>query len=212
MCSLKVEVFEKNGNESVVTFAADGQAALIRTPLPYSRKDPSANPAKRIAGGSEEKARPAYEKALRSFHRLRAFSELAERVGFEPTCPCGQLDFESSSLRPLRYRSGSDIPMFALAAYPQGGPVMTAFFGAEPALRFSLCHTFSKVASPVRKEFSCTRQGRGTADESSRNPSAPAARADLPLKFTNFSQKFLPYPLYKPGAMYYDSTVSTRWN
>ena len=140
-------------------------------------------------------------------------------MGFEPTCPCGQLDFESSSLRPLRYRSGSDIPMFALAAYPQGGPAMTAsirsgsaFSGAEPALRFSLCHTFSKVASPVRKEFSCTRQGRGTAGESSRNPSAPAARAVPPLKFTNFSQKFLPYPLYKPGAMYYDSTVSTQGN
>ena len=63
-----------------------------------SRKDQPSNPAKRIADGSEEKARPAYEKALRSFHRLRAFSELAERVGFEPTCPCGQLDFESSSL------------------------------------------------------------------------------------------------------------------
>ena len=30
---------------------------------------------------------------------------MAETVGFEPTCPCGQLDFESSSLRPLRYVS-----------------------------------------------------------------------------------------------------------
>ena len=30
---------------------------------------------------------------------------LAEKVGFEPTCPCGQLDFGSSSLRPLRYFS-----------------------------------------------------------------------------------------------------------
>mgnify|MGYP007056508675 CR=1 FL=1 len=30
---------------------------------------------------------------------------LAETVGFEPTCPCGQPDFESSSLRPLRYVS-----------------------------------------------------------------------------------------------------------
>ena len=32
-------------------------------------------------------------------------SPMAEAVGFEPTCPCGQLDFESSSLRPLRYAS-----------------------------------------------------------------------------------------------------------
>ena len=37
---------------------------------------PGANPAERIAAGSEEKARPAYEKAPRPFHRLRAFSEL----------------------------------------------------------------------------------------------------------------------------------------
>ena len=37
---------------------------------------PGANPAERIAAGSEEKARLAYEKALRPFHRLRAFSEL----------------------------------------------------------------------------------------------------------------------------------------
>lgn len=137
---------------------------------------------------------------------------MAEAVGFEPTCPCGQLDFESSSLRPLRYRSGSDIPIFDLAVHPQGSSVMAAFFGAEPALRFSLCHTFSKVASPVPKEFSAVLPGGGAEGEIRRNLSAPAARAVPPLKFTNFSQKFLPYPLYKPGAMYYDSTVSTQGN
>ena len=49
---------------------------------------PAANPAKRIAAGSEEKARPAYEKALRHFHRLRAFSELVTRRGFEPRTHC----------------------------------------------------------------------------------------------------------------------------
>lgn len=38
---------------------------------------PGANPAERIAAGSEEKARLAYEKAPRPFHRLRAFSELS---------------------------------------------------------------------------------------------------------------------------------------
>lgn len=43
---------------------------------------PGANPAERIAAGSEEKARPAYEKAPRPFHRLRAFSELSG--GFNP--------------------------------------------------------------------------------------------------------------------------------
>ena len=46
---------------------------------------PGANPAERIAPGSEEKARPAYEKAPRPFHRLRAFSELVPVVGLEPT-------------------------------------------------------------------------------------------------------------------------------
>ena len=45
---------------------------------------PGANPAERIAAGSEEKARPAYEKALRPFHRLRAFSELERLRGVEP--------------------------------------------------------------------------------------------------------------------------------
>ena len=36
----------------------------------------------------------------------RVFEALmAEAVGFEPTCPCGQLHFECSSLQPLRYAS-----------------------------------------------------------------------------------------------------------
>ncbi len=30
---------------------------------------------------------------------------LAEEVGFEPTCPCGQPHFECGSLQPLRYSS-----------------------------------------------------------------------------------------------------------
>ena len=38
-------------------------------------------PAERLWGESEEKARPAYEKALRPFRRLRAFSELVPAVG-----------------------------------------------------------------------------------------------------------------------------------
>ena len=41
-------------------------------------------PAERLWGESEEKARPAYEKALRPFHRLRAFSELVRAWGLEP--------------------------------------------------------------------------------------------------------------------------------
>ena len=47
--------------------------------------NPNRNPAERIRFGREEKARPAYEKALRPFHRLRAFSELVRVAGFEPT-------------------------------------------------------------------------------------------------------------------------------
>ena len=36
----------------------------------------------------------------------RVFKALmSEAVGFEPTCPCGQLHFECSSLQPLRYAS-----------------------------------------------------------------------------------------------------------
>ena len=53
--------------------------------LSGSHLKPTANPAKRIAVGGEEKARPAYEKALRPFHRLRAFSELVRLKGLEPT-------------------------------------------------------------------------------------------------------------------------------
>lgn len=33
------------------------------------------------------------------------FEKMAESVGFEPTCPFGQLHFECSSLQPLRYAS-----------------------------------------------------------------------------------------------------------
>src|SRR5688500_8026697 len=35
---------------------------------------------------------------------------LAERVGFEPTCPCGQDAFEAPPLRPLRYLSAREEP------------------------------------------------------------------------------------------------------
>ncbi|MBP3509337.1 MAG: hypothetical protein J6J99_06355 [Oscillibacter sp.] len=49
----------------------------------FSFLNPNRNPAKRIRFGSEEKARSAYEKALRPFHRLRAFSELESMNTFE---------------------------------------------------------------------------------------------------------------------------------
>ena len=50
--------------------------------LPTSH--PTANPAERSAVGSKEKARSAYEKALRPFLRLRAFSGLVREAGLEP--------------------------------------------------------------------------------------------------------------------------------
>ena len=37
---------------------------------------------------------------------------MAEAVGFEPTCPCGQLHFECSSLQPLRYASMHKYSLF----------------------------------------------------------------------------------------------------
>ena len=37
--------------------------------------------------------------------RCKPGDALAEAVGFEPTCPCGQPHFECGSLRPLRYTS-----------------------------------------------------------------------------------------------------------
>ena len=41
---------------------------------------------------------------------------MAEAVGFEPTCPCGQLLFECSSLQPLRYVS-VDIHLNTVSVY-----------------------------------------------------------------------------------------------
>gem|GEM_PF-4999857 len=46
---------------------------------------------------------------LYTINQLADFENLAEEVGFEPTCPCGQLDFESSSLQPLRYSSSDGL-------------------------------------------------------------------------------------------------------
>ena len=57
------------------------QVALIWI---FSLLNPNRSPAQRVAAESEEKARPAYEKALRPFRRLRAFSELVRLKGFEP--------------------------------------------------------------------------------------------------------------------------------
>ena len=49
---------------------------------PYSNSP--RKPAERLRGEGEEKVCPAYEKTPRPFHRLRAFSELAEGLTFEP--------------------------------------------------------------------------------------------------------------------------------
>jgi len=69
--NLKVE---KRGkiNDFYPFFVSRRKNTYLLAPPSY----PNANPAERIAVGSEEKVCPAYEKALRPFHRLRAFSEL----------------------------------------------------------------------------------------------------------------------------------------
>ena len=46
-----------------------------------------------------------YSPAVRGCKLLILKADLAERVGFEPTCPCGQDAFEAPPLRPLRYLS-----------------------------------------------------------------------------------------------------------
>ena len=43
------------------------------------------------------------QKSRRERYAVR--SDVAEAVGFEPTCPLGQPHFECGSLRPLRYAS-----------------------------------------------------------------------------------------------------------
>ena len=144
---------------------------------------------------------------------------MAERVGFEPTCPCGQLDFESSSLRPLRYRSGSDIPMFALAAYPRGGPAMTAsirsgpaFSGAEPALRFYYAILFQKLQALFAKSFHAPAKAAGRRAKSvetslpqrlgrsRRSNSQIFHRNSCPTPFTNPEQCTMIAPLALKGT------------
>ena len=47
------------------------------------------------------------QKSRRERYAVRG--DVAEAVGFEPTCPLGQPHFECGSLRPLRYAStGAD--------------------------------------------------------------------------------------------------------
>ena len=50
--------------------------------------------------------------------------EMAEEVGFEPTCPvlAGQVDFESTPLRPLRYSSASARRVSRTGAHYSKGP------------------------------------------------------------------------------------------
>ena len=47
----------------------------------------------------------ARQTLVERFWRFKRFYRLAERVGFEPTCPFGQHAFEARPLRPLRYLS-----------------------------------------------------------------------------------------------------------
>ena len=53
---------------------------------------------------------PEQKKKPRKHRVFKAL--MAEAVGFEPTCPCGQLHFECSSLQPLRYASMHKYSLF----------------------------------------------------------------------------------------------------
>ena len=48
---------------------------------------------------------PPFLNPSKKEHPVLGCSFLAEEEGFEPSCPCGQLHFECSSLQPLRYSS-----------------------------------------------------------------------------------------------------------
>ena len=57
---------------------------------------PNRNPSQRLRFGKEEQRRErALTYKISRSKRYKACPDVAETVGFEPTCPCGQLDFES---------------------------------------------------------------------------------------------------------------------
>ena len=57
---------------------------------------PNRNPAKRLRFGKEEQRRErALTYKISRSKRYKACSDVAQRVGFEPTCGCPQTDFES---------------------------------------------------------------------------------------------------------------------
>ena len=60
---------------------------------------------------------------------------LAERVGFEPTCPCGQDAFEAPPLRPLRYLS---VLTTLAVGYADSPPALAYAHSTPLALRSSL--------------------------------------------------------------------------
>ena len=77
--------------------------------------------------------RQCSEKRAGSFAFAHSPAQLAQMVGFEPTCPCGQLDFESSSLWPLRYICKSFIYWFLL--YQNSGKNASAFLQNHKKVR-----------------------------------------------------------------------------
>ena len=68
---------------------------------------------------------------------------VAETVGFEPTCPCGQIDFESISLRPLRYVSG----------YYYTGNYNERQKGSQLTFSKEKQRTWTRIYSRVKKEL-----------------------------------------------------------
>jgi hypothetical protein len=59
---------------------------------------------------------------------------MAERVGFEPTCPCGQDAFEAPPLRPLRYLSVSWRARVAFGDFAPPARVSSLHYARTPLL------------------------------------------------------------------------------
>ena len=126
---------------------------LSPKPLPPSptARFPLRQPLPPRAGFGGHPSRDARERwpAIRSQRAQRAvWRRMAERVGFEPTCPCGQDAFEAPPLRPLRYLS-----VFTTLA--------VSFADSPPALALrSLHYAHSAQLAPFRSRRSPSRLKR----------------------------------------------------